>query len=87
MDIVMYIKGREYLGFPFALDVKGAENFGVSCYLSQFLWLAETNTITAAIKSKGGYCHNYDTSVVLDGNSLTDQFRFGKRQLIVQQVY
>jgi len=25
MDSIMYIKGREYLGTPFALDVKGGE--------------------------------------------------------------
>ena len=30
---------------------------------------------------------HYDTSVVLNGNSLIGQFTFGKRQLTVQQVY
>jgi len=34
-----------------------------------------------AIKSKGGDCWHYDTSVVLDGNSLTGQFSFDKCKL------
>jgi len=53
MDNIMYIKRGEYLGPPFALDVKGGEYLGV----------------VVAIKSKGGDCWNYDTGVVLDGNS------------------
>ena len=54
MENIMYIKGGEYLGFPFALDVKGGECLSV----------------VVAIKSKGGDCWHYDTGVVLDGNSL-----------------
>ena len=54
MDNIMYIKGGEYLGLPFSLDVKGGECLGV----------------VVAIKSKGGDCWHYDTGVVLDGNSL-----------------
>jgi len=50
----MYIKGREYLGPPFALDVKGGECLSV----------------VFSIKSKGGDCWHYDTGVLLDGNSL-----------------
>jgi len=50
----MYIKGGEYLGPPFSLDVKGAECLGV----------------VVAIKSKGGDYWHYDIDFVLDGNSL-----------------
>ena len=53
MDNIMYIKGGEYLGPPFALDVKGGE-----CYV-----------VVVSIKSKWGDCCHYDTSVGLDGNS------------------
>jgi len=52
MDIIMYVKGREYLGLPFALDVKGGECLGV----------------VVAIKSKGGDYWHYVIGVVLDGN-------------------
>ena len=38
MESIMYIKGGEYLGPPFALDVKGRECLGV----------------VVSIKSKGG---------------------------------
>ena len=51
---------REYLGPPFALDVKGGE------------WLG----VVVAIKSKGGDCWHYDTSVVLDGNSLRSRYKW-----------
>ena len=47
----VYQRG-EYLGLPFALDVKGGE------------WLG----MVLAINSKGGYCWHYDACVVLDGN-------------------
>jgi len=40
-----------------------------------------------AIKSKGGGCWHYDTSVVLEGNSFTCQFSFDKRKLTIQQEY
>ena len=33
MDNTMYIKGRNLLGLPFALDIKGGQYFGVACYL------------------------------------------------------
>jgi len=33
MDSIVYLKGREYLGMPFALDVKGGEYFGVAVLL------------------------------------------------------
>jgi len=49
IDNIMYIKGREYLGLPFALDVKGGQCLGV----------------VVAIKSKGEYCWHYDIGVVL----------------------
>ena len=53
MDNIMNIKEGEYLGLPFVLDVKGGEYLGV----------------VVSIKSKGGDYWNYDTDVVLDGNS------------------
>ena len=53
MDIIMYIKGGEYLGPTFSLDVKGGESLGV----------------VVAIRPKGGDCWHYDTGVFLDGNS------------------
>jgi len=49
----MYIKGGEYLGLPFAHDLKGGACLGV----------------VVSIKSNGGDCWHYDTGVVLDGNS------------------
>jgi len=54
MDNIMYVNGREYLGPPFALNVKGKQCFGV----------------VVAINSKGGDCWHYDTGVVLDDNLL-----------------
>ena len=55
------IKGGEYLGLPFSLDVKGEEYLGIIWYM-------------VAIKSKGGDCWHYGTSVVLNGNSQKIQY-------------
>ena len=54
MDNIMYNTMGEYLGLPFARNVKGGE------------WLG----VIVSIKSKGGDCWHYDTGVVLDGNLL-----------------
>jgi len=54
MENIMYIKGREYIGPPFSLDVKGGE----------------CPDVVVVIKSKGVDCWHYDIGVVFDGNSL-----------------
>jgi len=75
---------KSILVFPLPLMSKGERILVLLVIYNSFLQLAEINTIMVSIKSKGGDCWHYDTSVVLDGNSLIGQFSFGKRQLIIK---